>query len=49
MPYVMPSGFSTFVFGTINLLKKLSELLKKIVSIIIPISKGAEAAPKSRE
>lgn len=48
MPYVLPTGFSTMIFGTINLLKKVSELLKKLASILIPISKGAETAPASK-
>ena len=49
MPYLMPTGFSTLVFATINFLKKLSEFLKKLATILIPVNKSVEALPASKK
>jgi len=38
--YIVPTGFSTLVFGAINILKWFSELLKKISFALASINKG---------
>ena len=43
MVYVMPTGFSTLVFGIVNLVKKASDFLKKVWLALISINKGLEA------
>jgi len=42
MPYIMPTGFSTLVFGIINLTKKITDFFKKALIVLGILNKSVE-------
>jgi len=45
MPYVVPTGFSTLIFGTLNIFKKFGEILKKLAVVLGIANKSVETLP----